>query len=287
MSSEPPPPVAPRLYAIVAREAPVAVVFRRGPSKWWHIMKWDLARPAIEHGAWFKGKLYPRRCAISPDGKLLCYFALRTNPVTNWSTYFAVSKLPWLRALCAWDTLGTYTSGCCSYSRTELGISGAAGTKPTEGEFHGTVTDTLPDYSIFNVEVSNGWEPTTSLRSRLSGDYYELPESWRKSKSPELAIRDGRNRYTLRMLPCSRASGEPSIEGRVVTYFLEANDGTIHHLDDVAWAEWDHQDRLLLATDDGRLQIVKPDRHLEPVWEYELGAQKPDPQPAPNWAQSW
>ncbi len=283
MSSEPPVAAAPRLYAIVAREAPVAVVFRRGPSKWWHILKWDLARLTIEYGTWIKGRLYPRRSAISPDGKLMCYFALNGT----WHTYFAVSKLPWLRALCAWTTSGTYTTGCCFYSRDKLGISASLGVEPIEGQFRGTLTDLLPDYSRFNVEIANGWELTSSLRSRLSGDFYELPKSWLKSKGSELAKMDRRNRYTLRMLPCGRGTNQPSIEGHVVTCFLEANDGTLHHLDGAAWADWDQDDRILMATEDGRLLVVKPDRCDKPIWEFDTRDLKPDPQPAPDWAQSW
>jgi hypothetical protein len=33
----------PRIYCIAATEAPVVAVFRRGPSNWAHVERWDLA----------------------------------------------------------------------------------------------------------------------------------------------------------------------------------------------------------------------------------------------------
>ena len=63
-----------RLYVLVAANAEVALVFRRGPSDWWHLLHWDLHRRILTPGAWFHGNLYPRRSDISPDGRLFGYF---------------------------------------------------------------------------------------------------------------------------------------------------------------------------------------------------------------------
>ena len=100
--------IPPRLHAVVARDANVAIVFRRGPSKWWHILRWDLHALALESGAWLQGQLYPRRSNVSPDGQLIGYFALKGR----WGAYFAVSKAPWATALASWKTGGTWTMGC-------------------------------------------------------------------------------------------------------------------------------------------------------------------------------
>ncbi len=100
----------PRLYALVATRAPVAAVFRRGPSEWWHIGRWDLATGDCEPGARLHGRIYPRRSDLSPDGTLLLAFIMgRTGPgflepdPPAWpDTYVSLSKLPWLTALAAW-----------------------------------------------------------------------------------------------------------------------------------------------------------------------------------------
>jgi hypothetical protein len=58
------------------------------------------------------GTLYPQRCDLSPDGRYLCYFALKGD--STWelgATYIAISRLPWLTALVAWRTSGTWTRG--------------------------------------------------------------------------------------------------------------------------------------------------------------------------------
>ena len=93
-----------RLYALLAREAPVGVVFRRGPSKWVQVIKWDTATDTFTLGQWFHGRIYERRCDLSPDGTLMIYFAQKINRRTmddNEYTYAwtAISQPPYLTAL--------------------------------------------------------------------------------------------------------------------------------------------------------------------------------------------
>jgi len=89
-----------RLYVLIARYAPFAAVFRRGPSKSVLLSKWDLRNDTIEHGQWLKGHIYERRCDLSPDGELLIYFAASYKPpLRSWT---AISRLPYLTALTLW-----------------------------------------------------------------------------------------------------------------------------------------------------------------------------------------
>src|SRR3974390_1274716 len=102
-------PPACRLYVLVATKAEVALVLRRGPTRWWHLLLWDLTSLTLTPGAWFRGNLYPRRSDISPDGRLVGYFAHKVCPPSNWpDAYCAISKAPWLEALVAWKTCGTW-----------------------------------------------------------------------------------------------------------------------------------------------------------------------------------
>jgi hypothetical protein len=73
-------PPAGRLYVLVAAKADVALVLRRGPSDWWHLLHWDLAGLTLTPGAWFHGDLYARRCDISPDGRLYPFCAHNAGP---------------------------------------------------------------------------------------------------------------------------------------------------------------------------------------------------------------
>ncbi|WP_315759678.1 hypothetical protein [Bradyrhizobium sp. SZCCHNRI2007] len=105
--------VAPRLFVIFAREAHEAVIFRRGPSDWFHIVRWDTKNDKFHPGAWLKGRIYPEKCDLSPDGKLLLSFIhqgrkLKTDYRSAWSS---ISRSPWLHALGLWPQGTTYGGG--------------------------------------------------------------------------------------------------------------------------------------------------------------------------------
>lgn len=93
-----------KLFGIFAAQAPVAVLLRRGPSGWYHVIRWDVERDAFERGAWIKGRIYEALCDVSPDGELLLYHVFQgSRGSTSFSeSYTAVSRLPWLQALALW-----------------------------------------------------------------------------------------------------------------------------------------------------------------------------------------
>lgn len=64
-----------RLFVIAARNAPIALIFRRGPSKQVLLIGWNLEDDTFEIGQWLKGRIYERRCDLSPEGEMLLYFA--------------------------------------------------------------------------------------------------------------------------------------------------------------------------------------------------------------------
>jgi len=101
-----------RLFIIVARDAPVALILRRGPSKWYHLLRWRMDNDAFEAGAWFDGRIYEERCDLSPDGNLVVCFchggAYRPGYTDSWT---AVSRAPWLHALALWPWGTTYGGG--------------------------------------------------------------------------------------------------------------------------------------------------------------------------------
>ncbi len=104
---------APRLFVIFAKEANEAVIFRRGPASWFHVVRWDTKYDEFYPGAWFKGRIYPERCDLSPDGKLLLYFVhqgrqLGTDYKDSWN---AISRSPWLTAIGLWPQGTTYGGG--------------------------------------------------------------------------------------------------------------------------------------------------------------------------------
>src|SRR5574341_590542 len=110
MSSPLPPP---RLFVIPAADADVALIFRRGPSAWYHLTKWDMTHDKFERGAWLRGRIYPEKCDVSPDGALMVYLVHQGRKVATSYTHAwtGVSRIPWLTALGLWPWGTTYGGG--------------------------------------------------------------------------------------------------------------------------------------------------------------------------------
>jgi hypothetical protein len=103
----------PKLFVITAKHESAAVILRRGPSQWYHVIQWDTRRDQFVHGAWIKGRIYEDRCDVSPDGRLFLYFIhqgsrFRTQFTDSWT---AISRVPWLHALVVWPRGETYGGG--------------------------------------------------------------------------------------------------------------------------------------------------------------------------------
>lgn len=94
------PRFASRIHVLLASQAPIGLVIRRGPSRSVATLLWDRRRDEFRLGQWFKGRIYERRCDLSPDGKFFIYFAMNGK----WSSeargaWSAVSRVPYLKAL--------------------------------------------------------------------------------------------------------------------------------------------------------------------------------------------
>jgi len=103
----------PRLFIIPSSAVDQAIVFRRGPTSWYHLLKWDMTNDSFDSGAWFRGRIYPEKCDLSADGKLLLSFVHQGRKVgTTYSdSWTAISRSPWLVALGLWPQGTTYGGG--------------------------------------------------------------------------------------------------------------------------------------------------------------------------------
>ena len=101
------------MFVIFAKEANEAVVFARGPSAWFHVIRWDTSQDKFEPGAWIRGCIYPERCDLSPDGQLLLYFVHqgRRSKTSYTCAWTGISRSPWLNALGLWPWGGTWGGG--------------------------------------------------------------------------------------------------------------------------------------------------------------------------------
>ncbi|TFL19873.1 hypothetical protein [Jannaschia formosa] len=85
----------PRLHVLTAAEAPAAVILRRGPSRQVATWLWDRATGTLTEGQGMRGRIFPLRSDLSPDGRHMVYHA-----DTGRGGYRTIlSRAPWLRAL--------------------------------------------------------------------------------------------------------------------------------------------------------------------------------------------
>lgn len=271
--------VPPRIYCIPATKAPIVAVFRRGPTAWSHVGRWDLRKKLYDPGAWLHGRIFPRRSDLSPDGRYLCYFA--HNPRATWEhgeAYVVLSKLPWLTALHAYGACGTWTRG---YYFTE--------NKDCEDSEDRKLPIPYGLRSIAVVQFANerrrGWEEASDSPPRDSSDI------WDQHRNARIQKRQPGGSYLLCAESIGRAGGEfgvdQSVDGLRVSYWLEM-DGEIQLLNQLQWADWDSEGRLLVATRSGKLQVWHlADDEPEVLFEEDLSLSEPNPAPAPASAQQW
>lgn len=123
--------VAARLHVILAREARTAVVFRRGPARHTAVMEWNLAKDGFTLGQWFYGRIYERRCDLSPNGKRLLYFAMngrwRSETKGSWT---AISNAPYLQAVALFAKGDGWHGGGLFHTNWEFWLNGAYGHTP-------------------------------------------------------------------------------------------------------------------------------------------------------------
>jgi hypothetical protein len=277
-SSDSAPISAPRIYGIPATDAPIVAVFRRGPSVWSHVGRWDLNSRTYQSGAWLRGRIFPRRSDLSPDGRYLSYFAHK--PTAGWElgeAYVAVSKLPWLTALHAFATCGTWSRGY--YFTAEGDSESPDGAKlPIPYGLR-----SIPAEQFAN-ERRRGWHEAPDSPPRHPDDHWD---QWRNAR---MRKPQPRGPLTLCVESLGWAGGEfgagQAVGGLRVRYSLESSDGPAI-LDDLQWADWTADGLLLAATRSGRLQIRDLSAKSKPDFDQDLAAFGPDPQPPPGQAQRW
>lgn len=120
--------VPPRLHVLLARDAPSALIFRRGPSRYTATVGWDRRTDQFRIGQWLYGRIYERRADLSPDGKHLIYFAMNGR----WSSaargaWTAISRAPYLKAVSLYAKGDCWHGGGLFQSRSEFWLNDGYG----------------------------------------------------------------------------------------------------------------------------------------------------------------
>jgi hypothetical protein len=259
----------PQLYAIRASQAQVALVIaHQGP--WFHLARWDLKSNALERGAWLRGRIYQRRCDLSPDGRLFYYFGMKGGRV-----FHAVSRAPWLTALARWRDDSTYNRGYHFESTATRGANLAA---PDEGNIAPLAEryrlQLVPNsLDAYGAERRRGWTSHREAPRRPTNDIWnEKTPHWLVRERPGgdqcLELRD--NGYVRGRL-----------EGRAPRYALDGE-----RLTEAVWADWDARGRLLVATRAGVLEIRSSKNKVTHSVSL-AGDWTPDPAAPPMYARRW
>lgn len=161
-----------RIYGIMAREAPICILFRRGPSKWTQLVRWNTKTDSFLAGSWFHGHIYERRCDVSPNGKYLIYFAMNKTAKSladlEGYTYAwtAISKPPKYTAIVLWPKGDCWHGGGLFVSDREVWLNhrpdaAVMHPKHTSRQFAVTINANAygEDEPIYNRRLErDGWE---------------------------------------------------------------------------------------------------------------------------------
>lgn len=118
------PPAPARLFVLLARQAPIGVILRRGPSKWVQMIKWHTDTDMFEEGQWFHGRIYEQLSDLSPNGKWFTYHAFKPNNAAKNPSYgnrwTVLSVPPKFTALGLWPFHGDDESGGAYFEANDI-----------------------------------------------------------------------------------------------------------------------------------------------------------------------
>lgn len=217
-----------RLHVLLARDAKVGLVIRRGPSKSVCAVLWNRERDTFKLGQWMRGRIYERRSDLSPDGRHFIYFAMngRWQSKTKGS-WTAISRAPYLKAISLFAKGDCWHGGGLFLSDEEFWLNDGYGhTKSKETkDVRRNVDYKLPEYFggecltvYYNRLQRDGWAMRDEEYQGATLFEKTLPKSWVLRKSPfaEIGAPPGRGCYwdahELRHEPTSTVLAFPEWE---------------------------------------------------------------------------
>ncbi len=260
-------PAKTSLFVIMAREAKTAVVLRRGPSKQVLLIKWDLKKDSFVAGQWLKGRIYERRCDLSPNGELFIYLAAKNKkPLYAWT---AVSKPPFLTALALWENMGAWGGGGLFETNSSILLNtrphyhkilnGLALRKGMLLRALGEHAGRGEDNPIYHMRlVRDGW--TLKQKGAFTEQRSRSGLVWKADPAVIYQIAQQKRGTAHNLQMQIRAVGNTQDSWYSIDYEVFSKDGaSLLKLPQTSWADWDWNGDLLFA-DKGclyRLRINK------------------------------
>lgn len=273
-----------RISVYLARGAPVGVILRRGPSQWAHLTLWDRRSDRFTAGQWFRGRVYERRCDVSPDGRYFVYFAAKNGPRDDphgiGEAWTAISRPPYFTALGLWTNLGSWYGGGVFDTDRQLQLDATCSLQPHRA------------FPVPHLKIRPMAAATSPWEQRLLAAGWRLVE---RGFDPRTHRRVGRREIWEKRHPerditlCQEVEdvdfqryGGPYRE----TFWFETN-GDLNPLDGVTWADWDTANRVVFARQ-GCLFACSPDRGAGDIQLlHDLNSGGPRRLATPDWATRW
>lgn len=239
-----------RLHVLLARDAPIGLVIRRGPAKQVATLLWNRANNEFMLGQWMKGRIYERKCDLSPDGKYFIYFALDGNwQGESQGTLTAISIAPYLKAIAFYPKGDTYNGGGLFTGVRSYWLNDGHLTHTEERATAEVIRDLSQPTSIYGDEcrgvyfprlIRDGW----SKKESFTSDQWEYLVTFEKSCSAE---------WVLRKLAHNQSGGHKGTGSSWDEHvLLNKLSGVEQAFPKWEWADMDG-DRLVWATE-GRLE---------------------------------
>lgn len=121
----------------------------------------------VTEGQWIQGKIYPRRCDLSEDGKHIIYFAAKFHIRNGPTTWTAVSKFPYFTALDFYEKGDTYNGGGLFLSKNKYILNETYAQKElyknssftvTRGKLNNVLLDDETEGLYFPRLIRDGWK---------------------------------------------------------------------------------------------------------------------------------
>ncbi|HSN18933.1 MAG TPA: hypothetical protein VLV87_12090 [Gammaproteobacteria bacterium] len=241
---------------ILARGSKAALVIRRGPSKHVATVAWDRRTDTFQLGQWLYGRIYERRCDLSPDGKRLIYFAMNGRWTSaargSWT---AISRAPYLKA----ETL--YAKGDCWHGGGLFLSSGEYWLN--DGFGHVCLHDSagLSRIGKYPWHEIYGGECPGVYFIRLQRDGWKMGETVRDGRKGHVTVFEKSVKEHWRLRKHARSGDHPV--GRSVNFDTHhlLNTKTGMTIDCSAWEWADIDDKRLVWATQGKLFAARLGTH--------------------------
>lgn len=262
-----------RIYVLLARSAETAVVFRRGPSKQVQMWKWNRANDRFERGQWLHGRVFERRCDLSPNGELLCYFAAKHKG--EYPTYTVVSRPPYFSALALFPGMGTWGGGGLFDGPRRLRLNHSPRNMKLARGFRipkGFSVERIDEYGgrgeNYPIEdermIRDGWVLVSA--GEAHENRFDSP-LWIEFDPPRVYARHHPKSRDIRLEQRTRGIGKKQGPRTLVDHAIVAKGSEVERFAESDWADWDVNGDLLLAQQGAifRAKVDAKTGRLEPL----------------------